>query len=935
MDQPPPPFPTKTIPRPQRATSSQAPTMDQPPPFPIKTNPRPQRQMHPHQYQPRPPQFPTKIANYPQQYQPRSSQVPTKIANYPQQYQMKPREPYSYKTSPSTIQDSGYSPTTPNDQIQQNRVFRSSTLTRSSVSSFKPKGGKLVYSKDELCALRDLPISHVEDANWSFRMLDFPENLIRERPHHVPWTLDAPSRYGLNNVSSSNRQDFNLFKNSQNTSKFTQAADDCEKVLRNVDGILKNLTKENLDDSLEQVLCLRIPSLTLLEDIVDLIFNKVSLKPDIKTVYVQLCKDLSEKSGVDWGFVSLAKNENGYWFWTLKKDKSHEPYYNGRDPTNNPEIGYPSIHEAREQAKKHTSFKAILLNIIQQEFGKGNLKAIQDALGKVRKKVQENPFDESLKEAELNVENKLIKMNQRVPFIGELFLKKILPSSVIKTCVIAFLGVEAIRDPEAFLKNDQNQLNLEDVECVCELLKNVGEELAQSESASLDRYFQFLEALKETRRLDARLHDMVMSLIHLRNQSWTIRKEPGNVSTTDDGDDAGSNMQYRGSHGLDQRSNRYTYLNSRSDPPHPNTSSRISSTPSEGKEFPQSKQSIRDESDYRSLNVSNKNQFKEKKFGSRWYSINNNRSNQEYNSDEMKEKLDNNVINGDTELILTVIGSSVRLRGTSRLMFPDFSRAFKPGVLPVFSSSEGLWYYIDSEETNVLDSEKKNVLGPFTRREMYVFYRSQRITKDQNVKPALESYNNEDFDRITKWFPEDDSLAFLREPCNLESRRYYRWKFREGIKSEKEMKDLVDNGTITSQTTVTLIVDEAYTLDMRLAEMFPGDRERLAFQIPPVLPKAVSMWYFKFGEHDVNIYGPCRRNELRNWLFGELLDWNIYIKPACSLSSFHRINELFPNGDEVFLKDEFYEGPPMVDGFEWDAAQQNYRKVTPVPSSDS
>ena len=100
------------------------------------------------------------------------------------------------------------------------------------------------------------------------------------------------------------------------------------------------------------------------------------------------------------------------------------------------------------------------MNICQQDFEKRDLKVkvIDEKLREMHKKVQETPWDYDLKREELTLEDERKVIKYRVlgsiSFIGELFLKNMLSSRIINTCVTTLLGEEAISNPEAFLQNE-------------------------------------------------------------------------------------------------------------------------------------------------------------------------------------------------------------------------------------------------------------------------------------------------------------------------------------------------------------------------------------------------------------------------------------------------------------------------------------------------
>jgi hypothetical protein len=228
-----------------------------------------------------------------------------------------------------------------------------------------------------------------------------------------------------------------------------------DKLIRQLNSILNKLTPEKFDILVDQVLLLDISNAALLRDCVHAVFEKALAEPNFSPVYAEFCVKLS--------------------------------------------IRLPSFNDQPDDPAQLQSFKRLLLNQCQAEF----------------EQEEEDSNDNELSPEELI--DRTLKRKRRtlgtIRFIGELFIRGLLASSIMKNCIVLLLG-------------DVNNPIEEDSEVLCKLLSTVGEKLQNNKANQqfLDETFNNLNSLKTSSgALSSRIRFMLQDVVELRERGWVQR----------------------------------------------------------------------------------------------------------------------------------------------------------------------------------------------------------------------------------------------------------------------------------------------------------------------------------------------------------------------------------------------------------------------------
>lgn len=415
-------------------------------------------------------------------------------------------------------------------------------------------GERRVYSKFDMLMLRDSPASRNIPDNW-------PEEFLTARMHGQrqfggdvaaqakraalgqtgPPRINAIANQGGNSEWRGVAQP-EVLRRGENAWKRTKTTGEHEASLRKIRGIVNRLTRENFTRLSKQVLEIPMLSLTLLQDVIKEIFDKALKEPNFGSVYADLCRDISEKSGKgggEWDFVTVVPKEipsgGTLWFWASAKDLTQDNVLNGPDLAN-PDVGFATEHEASEAARKFTAFKRLLLNTCQEEFEKNSFAKVDAEEERVRREEDLNLDATKMKLNELEAERRSTKRRVlgNISFIGELFLKKMISAKIINTCVYDLLGEDAFTNPESFFQADRT-VEMEDVECLCKLFQTIGKDFDSGVNVTwMDKYFKFLELTTKSKKVDARHRFMCLNIIELRKMGWVERRETLKASTKEE-----------------------------------------------------------------------------------------------------------------------------------------------------------------------------------------------------------------------------------------------------------------------------------------------------------------------------------------------------------------------------------------------------------------
>eukprot|EP00484_Ammonia_sp_Unknown_P010283 CAMPEP_0197072268 /NCGR_PEP_ID=MMETSP1384-20130603/210010_1 /TAXON_ID=29189 /ORGANISM="Ammonia sp." /LENGTH=970 /DNA_ID=CAMNT_0042511085 /DNA_START=86 /DNA_END=2995 /DNA_ORIENTATION=- len=223
---------------------------------------------------------------------------------------------------------------------------------------------------------------------------------------------------------------------------------------------LNKITLDNFDNLSEQIMKIfeeEIRNTEQLTKLVTLIFEKTVQEHVYGPLYAKLCVALSSKNK---SFEEIA-------------------FVNGKKET------------------KEVDFKNVLVKVCQTEFQKGK-----------RKAVFTDEMDETDRENELIKQKKILMGTMK--FIGQLYLKELLPSQIMTVCLRHLVG--------------QQKPSEDDIEGACTLLETVGPTLDTDSNVNKSELTKYYSKLKQIERNNkfytVRIRMLAQNLIDLRKSEW-------------------------------------------------------------------------------------------------------------------------------------------------------------------------------------------------------------------------------------------------------------------------------------------------------------------------------------------------------------------------------------------------------------------------------
>ncbi|KAJ3110913.1 hypothetical protein HDU96_006151 [Phlyctochytrium bullatum] len=256
-----------------------------------------------------------------------------------------------------------------------------------------------------------------------------------------------------------------------------QAAELLEaQTVKKAKGLLNKLTIEKFDTISDQFLALPITTQSLLKKVIELIFDKALDEHHFQNMYGRLCQKLSNE--------------------------------------------LPKVQKWIDMDTKNNIFRRLLLNKCQEEFEKSEKWSASDAAGEMSRKerlqrLNEMSSEEKAQYAEDEFQRSKLKRRVlgNITFIGELFKLAMITEKIMHLCVKQLLA--KVVDPEE-----------EETECLCKLLKSVGESLDRPEAKQhMNVYFARIKDLSVNQKLPSRIRFMLQDLIEQRKNNWKARIE--------------------------------------------------------------------------------------------------------------------------------------------------------------------------------------------------------------------------------------------------------------------------------------------------------------------------------------------------------------------------------------------------------------------------
>lgn len=109
------------------------------------------------------------------------------------------------------------------------------------------------------------------------------------------------------------------------------------------------------------------------------------------------------------------------------------------------------------------------------------------------------------------------KMLGNIKFICELGKQQLLPKNILHECIRQLLSKK---------KNQNYKDKTQDLECLCEIMKNIGHLLEEDEEAVclMDQYFGQIEKYSKNPEISSRIKFMLLDVIDLRKDNWIPRQ---------------------------------------------------------------------------------------------------------------------------------------------------------------------------------------------------------------------------------------------------------------------------------------------------------------------------------------------------------------------------------------------------------------------------
>lgn len=243
---------------------------------------------------------------------------------------------------------------------------------------------------------------------------------------------------------------------------------------KKVRGILNKLTPQKFATLMQQVLDLQIDTEHRLKGCIDIVFEKAISEPNFSVAYANMAKRML----------------------TLSVPREQDP-------------------------SQTVNFRTLLLNKCQQEFEKDKLEELD--LAERQKQIETADSEEKRKQLTEEQDAAATKSKRRslgnIRFIGELYKLRMLTEAIMHECLMKLLRT-----------NDEDSL-----ECLCQLLTTIGQELDNKQSKlqpRMDMYFKQLDALISDRnKVSSRIRFMILDTIDLRKDNWVPRRANNNPKT--------------------------------------------------------------------------------------------------------------------------------------------------------------------------------------------------------------------------------------------------------------------------------------------------------------------------------------------------------------------------------------------------------------------
>jgi hypothetical protein len=329
---------------------------------------------------------------------------------------------------------------------------------------------------------------------------------------------------------------YDYFDRADNAYDRHREVDALTAITKQAKGIMNKISRETFAKLSEEMVGLNITSQEMLENVIEVTFDKALEDVFFQDLYADLFNKLGERATV-WStrYLKVAHLSGdvgsageGWYFDVSGAEAEADRSWQGR---------YDSEADARNAGMKLTNFKRLLLNRAQREFEKED---------QFRPLANEQEMDEAERanaaaagvalsaerEAELREradarDVKRLRLKRRmlanIAFIGQLYrIEGMLTAPIMHYCIARLLNQGNIENPDE-----------ENTEALTKLLTLIGGKLAKEDAGSptprMGQYFELITRLSVHPKVSSRVRFACLDLIDLRRGGWVLRGAAASV----------------------------------------------------------------------------------------------------------------------------------------------------------------------------------------------------------------------------------------------------------------------------------------------------------------------------------------------------------------------------------------------------------------------
>jgi hypothetical protein len=321
---------------------------------------------------------------------------------------------------------------------------------------------------------------------------------------------------------------------------------------------LNKLSAENFDALKKELIGYNVVSHSMFEAVVQVVFDKALDDVKFQDLYAKLCLELGQKAQDHWGLKYLkvaylsenqAPSGAGWYYTTAAGDKPAgtplEEYEGWTGPW---EVDASDAAGTTEQSKamanglKKVNFKRTIMDMCEREFkdkaeyDKLDRAEAEDVARHARGEISAEELEAERHQRTFARSRAKKRVMSNISFIGQLYIVDpiqyrdaagVLHStgSMVRTSIIRFCCSRLLHSGKT------EEVEEEDVECLCRLLSLCGKKLEEEEKAGsgpdakllVPVYMDLLTQLGESKRLGSRVRFLAKNIVEMRREGWKLR----------------------------------------------------------------------------------------------------------------------------------------------------------------------------------------------------------------------------------------------------------------------------------------------------------------------------------------------------------------------------------------------------------------------------